>query len=749
MPKLRSTISRVVSDHERYQWVFIPIRPASTMEDEQGSACKQPLAREWQNAGIEGEAMLRNWAARADFGINCGLSNLVVVDVDEKYIKPEFREATKIICDRLKDLSGGAWANTPGGGLHFYFQQPAERIRNRKLQAYFGQKEPWIETRGDGGYVVAYERHDPDAPAQPCPLDIISAALGRPAPGVPTADAATARAKLATLQGPDMPTPARPPASQEKSATNALPPNSMALQVAAARMAGAQEGERSDTLNREAYALYIGGYEPKDIKAALLPAATQVGLPEIEIHKTLKSAATGAARKLEERTELAKTQGSDERVLLSFAESSPNLRFAFNTTDRRSALPQGDWIEWQADRWVLTNPSEILRRISIVSMENEKKASGILKEAQAVEKLLRLHRTDKSPWNHDPRYFSDAEGRVFDLTARKYLDTPNRDIQIYRRFGTTVDFRKSQVWTDAVKLWTEGDEDLALYLQRVMGYCFYPGNPEQVFFYFYGGGSNGKSKFFETYRQLFGEYGCLLNPNMFVRRQNGDKDARSDLTLLQHKRFALAHELPQGAHWDEALLKQVTGDETVQVRRLYEMPYEIRMLAKFFLHGNSKPIFTDGSQGWKRRLHLVPFLAKLKEGKNADKHFLRKLMVELPRILGWTLEGFYQWQEVGLSPPGRVLAETDRYLTDYGSGIARFVADRLESGEKFKVTIARLKAEYDKWREAEGDRASQLSGRMLRAQLEEAGYKVAQVYGTGGYQYHLMGYNFKADPIIG
>ena len=515
--------------------------------------------------------------------------------------------------------------------------------------------------------------------------------------------------------------------------------------MAAARVRSAQDGMRNETLNQEAYSLACNGVARKDIFAGLKPAALDAGLHELEIQKTIQSAVNGATKQIKQATEGTKEDERSAALFQIFSQANPHLVYEFETTGRSDTVPVGKWIEWQADHWEYVSGHSLLRRIVDLSWRISKTPTTVLNQAQAIEKLLRIHRYDEDEWNTDPRYFLDSEGQLFDLRQRGYVATPTKEIRSYVRMGTTVDFSESEMWDRALSLWAAGDTDLIEYWQRIFGYCLIPGNPEQVFFYLHGPGKNGKSQFINVLDALFGEMAELISDELFIRSRSS-ADQRPDLALLNNKRVALVHELRQGAHWNEALLKRLTGERKIQVRPLYVAPYNIAMQAKIFLQGNAKPVFTDTSPGWQRRVQIVPFLNKIPDNQ-LDKYFFEKLRPDLPKIMGWAIRGYEKFQADGLSPSGAAMAATDRYITDYGNAVSLFIAERLTKQPEAKIPIKMLFEEYRKWREDQGDRNdTQLSSRGFKAHIEEMGLHVKQITGKTGRVYHLLDYEMLALP---
>lgn len=93
-------------------------------------------------------ALIAEWWGRwprANVGLACGASGLVVIDFDIP--KPGFGGAD-LLAELLKTTT--TTATTPSGGLHFYYRQPdGEPLTNRR-----GKLPVGVDVRGAGGYVL-------------------------------------------------------------------------------------------------------------------------------------------------------------------------------------------------------------------------------------------------------------------------------------------------------------------------------------------------------------------------------------------------------------------------------------------------------------------------------------------------------------------------------------------------------------------------------------------------------------------
>ena len=64
---------------------------------------------------------------------------------------------------------------------------------------------------------------------------------------------------------------------------------------------------------------------------------------------------------------------------------------------------------------------------------------------------------------------------------------------------------------------------------------------------------------------------------------------------------------------NEALLKQMTGNDKLEVRPLYGKPFDMKMQGKMVLSCNHRPKITGTDEGIWRRIISVPFKAVFKD----------------------------------------------------------------------------------------------------------------------------------------
>ncbi len=191
-----------------------------------------------------------------------------------------------------------------------------------------------------------------------------------------------------------------------------------------------------------------------------------------------------------------------------------------------------------------------------------------------------------------------------------------------------------------------GDTEMIDFLQRMAGYFITGRVDEQLLFFFYGHGSNGKSTFINVMQNLTGPYATQLNSDALMANRYGSSGGpNASIAKLNGKRLVVSNELPENGRFDEVMLKSATGGDTLVARPVYGKQ-EIEFMAQFSLViiGNHKPVIHDMSHGMWRRMCMIPFAAQF-TANQIDPTLPDKLKAELPGILNWVIRGVQLWQQ--------------------------------------------------------------------------------------------------------
>lgn len=203
------------------------------------------------------------------------------------------------------------------------------------------------------------------------------------------------------------------------------------------------------------------------------------------------------------------------------------------------------------------------------------------------------------------------------------------------------------------------DHDMIGYLQRVFG-CAIAGraNEENLVLILSGAGGNGKSKLIEALSGVIGNDLCFsADPSFLLQSKAGQHP--SILASLFGKRLVCAIE-PDSGRMNTALVKQISGADTIAARRMNEDWWNFRPECLLAISTNKKPEITETSDGIWRRLRVIEFHRQFDESTR-DETLGQKLREEAQGILCWLVAGAKEYLANGLQTPETVLAATAEY----------------------------------------------------------------------------------------
>jgi putative DNA primase/helicase len=275
---------------------------------------------------------------------------------------------------------------------------------------------------------------------------------------------------------------------------------------------------------------------------------------------------------------------------------------------------------------------------------------------------------------------------------------------------------KAPRWEQFVSETMAGDPAKIGYLQRSVGYGITGDVREDALFFFYGTGANGKSTFIRIITEMLGTDYAGPAPRQLLLLRRGEHHP-TELAGLFRQRWVTCSEISDGAALDEALVKDLTGRDLIEVRRMREDFWTFAPTHKLIMAGNYKPRITGTDDGIWRRVRLVPWLVTFAKDQQ-DKGLTKKLRAELAGILAWAVRGCLEWQQSGLGEPESVLAATAEYRSDSDS-LGRFIRERLTFAPGESVARKVVRATYETWAEDEG--CQPVGARRLADRLRAGG----------------------------
>ena len=294
-------------------------------------------------------------------------------------------------------------------------------------------------------------------------------------------------------------------------------------------------------------------------------------------------------------------------------------------------------------------------------------------------------------WDLDP-WLLGAENGIVDLRTGTLRPGCPGD-RITMRVRTVFDPSACcPVWDQTVGEIFQSNADLVGYFDRYVGYSLTGDCREESLAFCCGDGANGKGTLMNTLGRLLGDYADDLPFSAFELQSRAG--IPNDIAKIVNRRFITASETGETQRLNEARVKALTGRDPITARFLHKEFFTFQPVAKFWLATNHKPDVRDDSEGFWRRLHLIPFEASF-VGRE-DKTLKDRLRGELPGILARAVRGCLAWQREGLNPPEIVRAATKAYRAD-SSPLARFTEECCVLREGARTTFGELFKAYVKW----------------------------------------------------
>ncbi len=345
-----------------------------------------------------------------------------------------------------------------------------------------------------------------------------------------------------------------------------------------------------------------------------------------------------------------------------------------------------------------------------IKCETEARINGMLAIAKARPGVpVQPEELDQNPW-----LFSVTNGTI-DLKTSTCKPHRQEDL-ITKKSNVIFDPGAQAPRWNAFLARIIPNPEVRSYLQKAVGYSLTGATTEQVMFFLFGRGANGKSTFLDVLHALMGEYGMSTPTSTLTVKQNDS--IPNDIARLQGVRFVSAVETDDGKRLAESLLKQLTGDKRISARFMRGEWFDFQPRLKLWLATNHKLQVRGTDEGIWRRIRLIPFTVSIPP-EEQDKELYDKLIEELPGILNWALEGLRLWQAEGLGTPEAVMAATNEYRQEQDS-LNTFLEDCCVCEIGARTTARELYTRYVTWCEENGERAE--SQKRFGMRLAERGF---------------------------
>ena len=266
----------------------------------------------------------------------------------------------------------------------------------------------------------------------------------------------------------------------------------------------------------------------------------------------------------------------------------------------------------------------------------------------------------------------------------------------------------------------EGDMEQIDYLQRILGSLLFGDARDECFFVFFGPTRSGKGTLISTIESLMENYSIVMRAETIAVQKNPNGSAANgDLARLRGARAILVNENNQSMPIDSALLKQMTGGDTIVGRKLYQEEIQFRLEGKIIINTNYLPNIDDTTIFASDRMRVVMFKHHLaEEERDPMLKSALKDPQELSGILNFMLKGAEKYKEYGLRAPASN-RDSIRKLAHDTDILGMFFEEELEPDDTNDIKASDAFGKYKEWCAARNYNAGNIKLFIQRIENEQ------------------------------
>lgn len=365
------------------------------------------------------------------------------------------------------------------------------------------------------------------------------------------------------------------------------------------------------------------------------------------------------------------------------------------------------WHVWDGTRWAADEDGEALRTVvdtlkaalldltamsgqerddlykDIRRVESSSGLNGVLDIAGNLRPLAVTHKA----MDCDPYLFNTPVGTI-DLRTGD-VAPHNREQHITKCAAAGVGDEHDDEWMAFLERILP-DIEVRTFIQRLIGYSMLGEVREHIMPIFTGEGANGKGTLRDAVMHAFGDYAHEVDPAMLMESKHERHGAFK--MQLRGRRLVFCSETERGRRFAEATMKRLVGGDPIEANLMHRNPISFIPSHTLIMLTNHLPQVSGDDPAVRRRMLVVPFDVVIPEDER-DGTLKDRLKAAAPAVLRWAIEGWRDYQRVGLRAPEAVRMRTEEYLTD-SDALGRFVHE--ECIDYGTVGASDL---FERWRE--------------------------------------------------
>jgi P4 family phage/plasmid primase-like protien len=251
---------------------------------------------------------------------------------------------------------------------------------------------------------------------------------------------------------------------------------------------------------------------------------------------------------------------------------------------------------------------------------------------------------------------------------------------------------------------------LRKYFRRYMASCLSGGNVNKHFMIFTGRkGDNGKSVTVKLIEMALGEYVAKVPTSLLTCQRGKSGDATPELAMLRGKKVAIAQEPSEGDKFNIGQLKELTGNDSIYVRGLFEGGATMKMMCKLILQCNRIPRIPAHDKAAMNRTKVLEFESLFnsdapedkkeqwkKKHFHADNNLDPKIESMAPAFMWLLIKEFPKYMKEGIKAPDELIEATKQYKDD-NDIYQMFINECTGEDSSQSVNITTLWTQFTKW----------------------------------------------------
>ena len=224
---------------------------------------------------------------------------------------------------------------------------------------------------------------------------------------------------------------------------------------------------------------------------------------------------------------------------------------------------------------------------------------------------------------------------------------------------------------------TNQDAEVAAYAQAILGHSLFGHNDLEQVYLWWGPGGSGKGTLMEALKHALGDYALKAEFQSFIKTPGAR--VRDDLDRLKEARVVLASEVDHGEEIAAAVLKEMSGGDTIASRQLYGSYKEFRPRMTLHLQANERPRVDDRDSGIWRRLVCIP-CGPTVPADQRDPHLkteLRNPDGGARAVLAWLVAGAVRTHAAKFIPLPPAVESATRLYRQSNNPLADFLRERV------------------------------------------------------------------------